>query len=1105
MADALEELEEARGRFAELVRTAMATGRSVHLGPHRWDRAALSVAALEDAIEACAAFPHPTAKVDALRDARARLSQPSTWDPRDPTWDPASGGGDADGVTPARPQVGALLEEARLVAEMRAVLMTSSWGAPASWSGLADFLDSIDYTAAELEEIQLARLELTECREALEAAVRDGIATGRSQPPGASQPANDSTRAATRWSHEAIATEPLTRALAELRAFPRLSDDGRRLVAHGDVAIQLRTALRSCDWDEASSWTPLVAALELLGPDVMEVDEVVAAWRELSDMRASTEAALRVALASGRSVREGGPLGSPQPGGSPRRISSAERRPSGRLSLDGSGGVGGSPPNTPAKPADSDGGVATPRSTPLSRSATRRSVFSVEGSADCRWSHASIGTDAVTVALAQLRAFPKMTEGGLALGSLAEQIVALRRLLLEATWDEPLRGGAVVASGWASLARWLDDASRGPYGAEEEVRAAMQELSDKRAAVLKGVREAMALGRSVQAEEGRWSHEGIQTTPLQEAVAELEALVELLGKLSSSSDRSLCAEAMQAVAIRQALTGCDWSASSSWGALATLLEGVATELLEAEEVVAAWQEFHDMRAATEAAVQAALDKGRSTRLPAGGWTHEGMGTEALRGALAELEGFPRMSDRGRALAARGALAMQLRGALLESRFESAASWSSLAQVLAKFPASADERLGMSGFAELADARAEFECMREATEQAVLTELERGKAVRVSGVTGDTVGSTPTSSAAPTAAAALAATWDHSGIETAALAQAASECELFPKQSERSASLVARSRLVVSVREALLESQWGVAQSWSSLIGALELGERLLSAEDLASLDEVAEAYTEFDDAGHYTELVLSAALQSGRSVRQGPAHWEHGGIAVEPVTLALREVLAFPRPSDNGRALAAEAQIIVPLRRALLGCDWAVAASWAGLAAALDAVAAQGSQLQELASARAELLEKQEATVEVVRTEMGRGACVRRESGGWDFGAIETAPLEYAVAECAAFPRPLEQAATLLTCAQTVIALRRALQAVDPSVPSSWRGVASLLQGLNSADELALPEVCAPVSACGLHPRASAARARAPPGGRCPPTLPCRRLCAGAERVAPVS
>ena len=149
--------------------------------------------------------------------------------------------------------------------------------------------------------------------------------------------------------------------------------------------------------------------------------------------------------------------------------------------------------------------------------------------------------------------------------------------------------------------------------------------------------------------------------------------------------RALVAQAQLAAQLRETLAACDASRASSWGALATLLEGVPTEQRQADEVAAAWQEFHDVRAATEAAVQAALDKGRSTRLPAGGWTHEGMGTEALRGALAELEGFPRMSDAGRELAGRGVRIIMIRQALLQAlpqtSLEGAASWVPLAEVL----------------------------------------------------------------------------------------------------------------------------------------------------------------------------------------------------------------------------------------------------------------------------------------------------------------------------------------------------------------------------------------------------------------------------------------
>ena len=618
-----EELEDARTQFAERVRAEMGKGRSKQLGVGKWDRTELGASALEDAIEACAEFPHPPTSVNEL------------------------------------------LEIARVVVKLRLVLAASAWGEPSTWAALADFLDGVDYTASEVDEIKLARLELGECREALEAAMRAALSTGRA------------VKVAEAWSHEAIETAAVSGAVADLRAFPRLSEAGTQLAAQADVVIGLRKVLLGCDWGAAASWVPLLALLDGLPTgELREADEVRAAWREFADMREATEAAVRAALATGRSERAGGggaSLFSPSSRES-RRLSSASA--GGRLSISGPAGLPTPPPGTAAvaSPAPAgDGGAATPL-----RSRKSISITSPELRLQ-PWSHASISSSELNAAAAELAAFPKMSEAGVTLAALAQTVSKLRTLLLAAPWDADLRTSAEACAGWAALAVWLETASKGAHAGEEEVRGAAQELNDKRAAVLRGVKDALAHGRSARVEGGRWSHEGIVTEPLQQASAELGRLVQLLGHLSAPAEQTMLKHAQLTITVRGALLTCDWASGATWAPLATLLEGVAPELNEVDEVTAAWQEFHEVQSSTEAAVRDALDKGRSVRLPTGGWSHEQIALEPLRVALAELEAFPRRSDAGKWLATRAHMALQLRAAQMEATFDSGVCSTSAAQ------------------------------------------------------------------------------------------------------------------------------------------------------------------------------------------------------------------------------------------------------------------------------------------------------------------------------------------------------------------------------------------------------------------------------------------
>ena len=87
----------------------------------------------------------------------------------------------------------------------------------------------------------------------------------------------------------------------------------------------------------------------------------------------------------------------------------------------------------------------------------------------------------------------------------------------------------------------------------------------------------------------------------------------------------------------------------------------------------------------------------------------------------------------------------------------------------------------------------------------------------------------------------------------------------------------------------------------------------------------------------------------------------------DPELVAARELQRFPRPSEAGKALVAEAEISISIREAIVQCDAASAASWSALVAAMEAVPPEHADVDELGLARAELREMQEAYVAALR------------------------------------------------------------------------------------------------------------------------------------------
>ena len=294
-AEGHEEVESARSEINDMhaeyvtrLEAAMGAGRAVRVAHGSWDRGQLSTTELLAATTALANFPAETAAGAAL------------------------------------------LAQAGFVASVRKELVGGCAATAATWQGLDALLQAAAAPLLQLEEVRVRRSrgrfyysllwscllriyllwqvraaeqELGEFLENLEKAVRAALATGRS------------AKSVGKWSHEGIATAALTAALAELCAFPRTSDAGKALAAQAAFVIELREALLVSDWAKAATFAGLSdllhgsdlalleAAAERGGAEAWDATEVAAAREELEGKRAETEAVLKAAMDSGRSVR----------------------------------------------------------------------------------------------------------------------------------------------------------------------------------------------------------------------------------------------------------------------------------------------------------------------------------------------------------------------------------------------------------------------------------------------------------------------------------------------------------------------------------------------------------------------------------------------------------------------------------------------------------------------------------------------------------------------------------------------------------------------------------------------------------------------------------
>ena len=94
--------------------------------------------------------------------------------------------------------------------------------------------------------------------------------------------------------------------------------------------------------------------------------------------------------------------------------------------------------------------------------------------------------------------------------------------------------------------------------------------------------------------------------------------------------------------------------------------------------------------------------------------------------------------------------------------------------------------------------------------------------------------------------------------------------------------------------------------------------------------QVNEIQLEMRQAHLSYEAAVAAALSSGGPSKT-PSGWSHETISTDALTGSLTQLRAFPRETERGRALEAQAVLILKLRTALLTTASTRAASWASV------------------------------------------------------------------------------------------------------------------------------------------------------------------------------
>ena len=676
------------------------------------------------------------------------------------------------------------------------------------------------------------------------------------------------------------------------------------------------------------------------------------------------------------------------------------------------------------------------------------------------WNHAAVAVPPLQGALDKGVQFPLVSKSGLRLVATARAAIEIRKAISAKDWKalvgtldgvkaaaaKAKEGGSKAAAKGQPRAQVRAAAIAREIAVEiekyDEVASAWAELKDVCAVREKALEGALSVGRSKRIGDMNWSHVGIDSAGLSKAKEEVASFVYV-----TDAGKTLLSLAGLALQIRTALLKCEWGKASTWEPLAVVIEELATHAMRNEdEVKAAFRELADVRQTTENAVQEAFENGRSTKRPDGKWSHDKIDSSALEAALRELNGFPRPSEKGRALAASAARVVKLRAALQRAALEEPFSWRAVGDVLDKAADAGDKASDQEmnrGRDELDDARKHYEGL-------VSARLATNRAVRAGG-----------------AADVLnpAASWERGSISSSELASAIEVCDKFPRPKESTKALIKTARFVCELRTELKKTDWERPASWTLLarfldgaVGTVRDGEK----------SEYDDAVAQLEAMGAKVEEGMRRALKTGRSV-EGANGWSHEGIEVATLTAAIGQCETFPRPSAGAKALLAGAKLVVTLRESLVKVVPGNVSTWAPLAKVLSATPADDLAIAEVRAALVEFRQARDKVVESVNAAMRNGGSRPPPAGkrAWDHSAIDADGVVQSAIQLEHFPRIDRDAAA--APAGDAHARRESLALKRTSLARQDAEVAELVSSakrLGRLREVLLSEDWAEVHAC---------------------------------------
>jgi len=716
-----------------------------------------------------------------------------------------------------------------------------------------------------------------------------------------------------------LQVEPLLTAASEAESFPRPTSSCIALASRARLILRVREALLKCIWEEARTWKELLQVTEAVSAEVAaeelegaeELQEIRSAMQEFDDMQSFTELRVKVAMASGSSLKDSHGRWDhsslsvlllketlqqleefPQPSMNGKKLakeasviiqvrealalaswsSAASWAPLSKL-LDG----------LPAEAwefseVDSARGELFDKRTSLVKilddaMGKNQSRRKDEG----LWDHSELATEAIEKARSECADFPKRTPEMEKLMACAAVVVSVRSALLRVEREKP--------STWTIVLNALHAVELPEHQSLPEVKAAWLEFRETRNRAVEDLKMALKAGHSRPVGKAkRWDHDGLDSETLARAIFQLETFPKI-DSPSTSADKSrnsasnprrsmisaekaadsLVVSAKSIVKLRELLKG------NEWAELHRMLQQVERNAdrpheLVTDELRRASQELEEMAVIQEEALMECLKNGRSVRRPTslgGGWDHSKLSTQELLLAADALRAFPLQRPTAAPLLKNAAFVSSLRD-LLKQR-----NWARLKSVLD----SCEPEL--RNLEEAVAAASEFEETRQLIEDELSSALVSGRSLKQIGK--------KTMLSFADKSYVVDVTWDHSGLKDGMerLSAAVAAAEAFPQPSGKSRQLVNSAALSAKIRKIIYGGELGELRTLFATV----------KDKDLLRTEEVEMAWQEYlcMELERATKKKDQAALKEGLALAAA-----HGMLPVEKPMHKALEVFIDP-------------------------------------------------------------------------------------------------------------------------------------------------------------------------------------------------------------------